>query len=395
MGQPLTQDRVDLITLKQGRKLIADAGCKGLYLDVRPTGKSWRYRRTDSNGKFTSLTIGNASSITLQSARGQASDLSYIRPQRRSPSSDAVMPTFAAFIEERYIPNAMATKKSAEWEKIIFRTHLLPVFGSLRLDQITRLSVSQLIQKKVNDGYKPGTVNRILANLKTVLSKAVEWEIGGLDKNVAKQVKALRDPPHLDRFLSQEEAERLLHAVRKSHSPMLPFIISFLLSTGARRREALDARWQYIDLDNGLWTIPVTKSGKPRHVPLSTQAVAVLIEAKAAAARLMRAPSSWVFPNPTTAKPYTTIFQPWDICRRSVGLADVRIHDLRHSFASALVNRGMTLYDVKEILGHSNIATTQRYAHLSPERLREAVKQAGDHYAMALNGPAPIPASTE
>lgn len=384
MGQPLTQDRVDTITVQQGRKLIADAGCKGLYLDVRPTGKSWRYRRTDASGKFTSLTIGNATAITLKSARGQATDLSYIRPKRRSTSSDLAMPTFAAFIEERYLPNAMATKKSAEWEKIIFRVHLLPAFGSLRLDEITRLSVSQLIQKKVNDGYKPGTVNRILANLKTVLSKAVEWNIGGLEKNVAKQVKALRDPPHLDRYLSQDEAERLLQAVRKSHSPMLLYIISFLLFTGARRREALDARWQYIDLENGLWTIPITKSGKPRHVPLSTQAVAVLIEAEAAASRLMRTPSPWVFPNPTTSKTYTTIFQPWDICRRSVGLADVRIHDLRHSFASALVNRGMTLYDVKEILGHSNIATTQRYAHLSPERLREAVKQAGDHYAGAL-----------
>ena len=161
MGQPLTQDRVDTITLQQGRKLIADAGCKGLYLDVRPTGKSWRYRRTDATGNFTSLTIGDASSITLKSARGQAEDLSYIRPQRRGKSSDTFMPTFAAFIEERYLPNAMATKKSAEWEKIIFRNHLLPVFGSLRLDQITRLAVSQLIQQKVNDGYKPGTVNRM------------------------------------------------------------------------------------------------------------------------------------------------------------------------------------------------------------------------------------------
>ena len=384
MGQPLTQDHVDQITLQQGRKMISDAACKGLYLDVRPTGKSWLYRRTDSSGNFKSLTIGDASSMSLKSARGQAEDLSYIRPKLRGKSCVQIMPTFAAFIEERYLPNAMATKKSADWEKIIFRNHLLPVFGSLRLDQITRLSVSQLIQKKVNDGYKAGTVNRILANLKTVLSKAVEWEIGGLSKNVAKQVKALRDPPHLDRFLSQEEAERLLQAVRKSHSPMLLYIISFLLFTGARRREALDARWQYIDLDNGTWTIPITKSGKPRHVPLSNQAVSVLIEAKTAASRLMRTPSQWVFPNPKTSKNYTTIFQPWDICRRSVGLADVRIHDLRHSFASALVNRGMTLYDVKEILGHSNIATTQRYAHLSPERLREAVKQAGDHYAGAL-----------
>jgi integrase len=237
-----------------------------------------------------------------------------------------------------------------------------------------------MVQHKVAAGYKPGTVNRILANLKTVLAKAVEWEVGGLEKNVARQVKALRDPPHLDRFLSPAEAERLITAVRKSQSPMLRFIIPFLLFTGARKREALDARWQYIDLEGALWTIPFTKSGKPRHVPLSREAVAVLQQVKSRTQLLLPGPCPWVFPNPLTEMPYTSIFEPWDICRRSAGLADVRIHDLRHSFASALVNRGMTLFDVKEVLGHSNIATTQRYAHLSPERLRNVVEQAGAHY---------------
>ena len=166
---------------------------------------------------------------------------------------------------------------------------------------------------------------------------------------------------------------------------MLRFIIPFLLFTGARKREALDARWNYIDMEAGLWTIPLSKSGKPRHIPLSTQAVAVLLRAKAAAGLMISDPCPWVFPNPLTGKPYTSIFQPWDLCRRSVGLAEVRIHDLRHSFASALVNRGMTLFDVKEALGHSNIATTQRYAHLSPERLRKAVQQAGEHYSGATD----------
>ena len=237
-----------------------------------------------------------------------------------------------------------------------------------------------MVQEKVAAGYKPGTVNRILANLKTILAKAVEWEIGGLEKNVARQVKSLRDPPHFDRFLTQAEAERLMAALKKSQSPMLRYIIPFLLFTGARKREALDARWDFIDLDQGIWTIPISKSGKPRHVPLSSQAIEVLRSAKTAARIMMADPCPWVFPNPLTEKPYTSIFQPWDICRRSAGLAEVRIHDLRHSFASALVNRGMTLFDVKEALGHSNIATTQRYAHISPERLRHAIVQASEHY---------------
>ena len=381
MGQSLSQKLVDATVVQHGRRLIADAGCRGLYLDVRPKGKSWRFRSTDASGSFTSVTIGDATSMPLDAARREAASLGYSRPPRRMRSTDRIMPTFAAFISERYMPNALATKKSAVWEQIIFRNHLLPAFGNLKLDQITKSAISLMIQQKVAAGYKPGTVNRILANLKTVLSKAVEWEIGGLEKNVAKQVKALRDPPHHDRFLTQVEAERLIAAVHSSNSPMLRYIIPFMLFTGARKREALDARWQYINLENATWTIAITKSGKPRHIPLSPQAVGVLIKAKATAERLMGRSSEWVFPNPTTGKPYTSIFQPWDICRRAVGLGDVRIHDLRHSFASALVNRGMTLYDVKEVLGHSNIATTQRYAHLSPGRLREAVSQAGDHYA--------------
>jgi integrase len=300
-----------------------------------------------------------------------------------------ITPTFSEFIAERYMPFALATKRSGACEEILFRNHLLPAFGHVRLNEISRASVSWLIQEKIKEGYKPGTINRILANLKTALSKAIEWEIGGLDKNVARQVKALRDPPHLDRFLSEKEAERLLGAIRKSQSPMLRFIIPFLLFTGGRKREALDARWEHVNLDLRLWTIPLSKSGKPRHVPLSDQTVEILKSVGAFASIVLSSPCPWVFPNPLTTKPYTSIFHPWDLCRRSVGLPEVRIHDLRHSFASALVNRGMTLFDVKEALGHSNIATTQRYAHLSPERLRNAVQQAEEFYGAALKANAP------
>jgi integrase len=303
---------------------------------------------------------------------------------RSVDDAEHTMPTFGQFVADHYMPHAMATKRSACWEQIIFRNHLLPAFGHLRMDEITRAAINVMIQQKVSQGYRPGTVNRILANLKTVFARAVEWEIGGLEKNIARQVKPLRDPPHLDRFLTPVEAERLIKQLHKSQSPMLRYIIPFLLFTGARKREALDARWMNVDFDRRLWTIPLSKSGKPRFVPLSDQAIRVLRNAKTAANIMGMDDSQWIFPNPMTGKPYTSIFQPWDICRRAAGLADVRIHDLRHSFASALVNRGMTLFDVKEALGHSNIATTQRYAHLSPERLRNAVTQAGEYYGAPM-----------
>lgn len=124
------------------------------------------------------------------------------------------------------------------------------------------------------------------------------------------------------------------------------------------------------------------KAGKPRYVPLSPQAVATLNELSAV--EYFGESSQWLFPSPDTGRPYRTIFHAWDRCRTASGLKEVRIHDLRHSFASAMINERMAIYDAKEALGHSNIATTQRYAHLSWERLRDAVNAAGAHYASAI-----------
>jgi integrase len=285
-------------------------------------------------------------------------------------------PTYATFIQERYLPWARAAKRSAPWEDIILRCHLLPAFGALSLGSIARDGILTLVAEKKAAGYARGTINRQLSILKVTLNKAIEWKIGGLAQSPAEGVKLLKDPPKMERYLTQEEAQRLIREIRACGSSMLRYIVPFLLFTGARKREALDARWRDINFAQRLWTIPFTKSGKPRTVPLSDEALAVLVKL-----RDMSLSDKWIFPSPETGRPYVTIFHSWNKCRRAVGLADVRIHDLRHSFASALINNGMTIYDVKEALGHANIVTTQRYSHLSPDRLRKAVKQAGAHYA--------------
>jgi len=111
--------------------------------------------------------------------------------------------------------------------------------------------------------------------------------------------------------------------------------------------------------------VTVTKAGKPRYVPLSDGVVQLL-------STLAHDSPTWVFPNPKTGKPYVSIFYSWNTARKQAGLADVRIHDLRHSFASFLVNAGRSLYEVQKILGHTQIKTTQRYAHLSQDTLIDA-----------------------
>ena len=149
----------------------------------------------------------------------------------------------------------------------------------------------------------------------------------------------------------------------------------FLLYTGARKREVLDARWEDVDWAQKSWRIPKTKSGKIRHVPLSSGALQLLQHLHALH---QEAPdelrSDHVFCNPRTGMPFVSFFYSWDTARKEAGLPDLRVHDLRHSFASFLVNAGRSLYEAQELLGHADTRTTSRYAHLSRDRLREAVE---------------------
>ncbi len=110
-------------------------------------------------------------------------------------------------------------------------------------------------------------------------------------------------------------------------------------------------RWEDFDFDNRLWKIPVTKSGKPRYVPVSDGIIAILNSVPRLAG------SRYVFPNPDTGKPYVTIFYSWNTARQRAGLPDVRIYDLRHSFASILINSGRSLYEVQHLLGHTQSKT--------------------------------------
>ena len=155
---------------------------------------------------------------------------------------------------------------------------------------------------------------------------------------------------------------------------MLQYIVPFLIYTGARKREALDARWSDIEWRRKSWRIPKTKSGKVRHVPLSTRALEVLTQVKPVPTLGGPRPAEFIFANPRTGKPFEAIFYSWNTARKMAGMPELRIHDLRHSFASFLVNAGRSLYEVQELLGHADIKTTSRYAHLSRDRLAEAVE---------------------
>ncbi|WP_325167893.1 tyrosine-type recombinase/integrase [Pseudomonas lactis] len=153
-----------------------------------------------------------------------------------------------------------------------------------------------------------------------------------------------------------------------------------LIFTGARKREVLNARWEDIDLNRQVWRIAVNKSGKPRYVPLSNSVLQLLADLKLELSdgdSLIK-DSEWLFPNPETGKAYVQIYYSWDTARKLAGLPGFRMHDLRHTFASLLINAGRSLYEVQRILGHTQIKTTQRYSHLSQDTLVDAANSAAD-----------------
>ena len=148
---------------------------------------------------------------------------------------------------------------------------------------------------------------------------------------------------------------------------MLQYIVPMLILTGARKQEDLKAKWEDFNFERRLWKIPISKSGKARHVPMSDGVVQLLTH--------MPHVRLYVFANPKTLLPYASIYNSCDTARKSVCLKDVRMHDLRHSFASFLVNSGRGSYEVQRILGHTQIKTTQTYAHLSQESLLAAANE--------------------
>jgi len=354
---------------------LSDATTPGLILEVRATGgKTFYVRYRDKRGRQRQHSIGDANCINLTEARLAAKKLRGQIALGIDPgevrSTARQVPTFAEFMAERYMPFVKGYKKSWDSDDSYLRNHLLPAFGKKYLDEITKRDVIAFHHGMKAKNYAEGTANRCLIMLRYAMNLALRWEIPGITINPTKDVPLFEDHAgKKERFLSQDETRILFEAVRHSDNVMLQYIIPMLLLTGARKREVLDAKWEDFDLARKQWRIPETKLGRPRHVPLSDGVLKLL-------ASIPHTDCPWVFANPKTKKPYVSIFYSWDTARRRAGLQDVRIHDLRHSFASFLVNSGRTLYEVQKILGHTQVKTTQRYAHLSQDTLVDAANSA-------------------
>ena len=366
------------------KAVLGDTLCKGLSLEVRATGgKTWYLTYTSKRGTRHQHRLGDFKDLSLAQARGLADQLRSQVAMGGDPAEEQALlkqtPTFATFIAEQYLPYIQTYKRSWKCDLSTLRCHLLPAFGDRSLDSLKRTDILSLQQRWLRDGFAPGTINKYLVLLRYVFNLAMRWEVPGVLTNPAKLVALLQVHNNRQRFLSTDEARALIAAVHASRNEVLEPIVSMLLLTGARKREVLDARWDDFDWQRRLWRIPKTKAGKPRYVPLSAATLDLLKKRKLAVGS-----SFYVFPNPSTDKPFQSIFYAWDTARKEAGLDDLRIHDLRHSFASFLINGGRSLYEVQQLLGHSNSQMTQRYAHLAHETLLDASDVAGS-FVSAIN----------
>lgn len=362
-----------------GRLELCDADLPGLYIEIRATapGQGTFYLRyKDATSKTCHKRIGSTADLTLADARKQAKVLkgeiaSGIDP-KRDEKTKAVVPLFSSFMETTYFDHIRSRKRSWASDVSLYKNYLKSDFGHLPLDQITRQQV-QLMHTKLRTEKKLAfaTADHGLKLIRQALNLANSW--GLCTVNPAAKVPLYGVDNKIEHYLDEAELARLLTVLRDPNSPRSVCQIAlFLLSTGARLNEALSAKWCDINRTTRVWRIPATvsKSRKIRVVPLNDSALEVLAELNT------EGEFDHLFVNRLTGKPYTTIMKVWSRLRLKAGLPFLRIHDLRHMYASFLVNSGRTLYEVQACLGHSDPKVTMRYSHLSSKSLQDAANSA-------------------
>ncbi len=360
----LTQSLIDTPpTCTKGRSRIDyyDTLIKGLVLEVRASGtKTYHLRYRDTSGRQCQAKLGDASTTTLVVARGLATKERTRLSGSKSGTADM---TFRTFAEDLYMPHALVRKRSWKTDRALLDGRILLAWGERRLSDLTRADIATLHDGMRTSGLAPATCNRLLSLVSFMLTLAVRW--GHIPHNPAAGVEKFEENNQRNRYLSEEETGRLLTALDSDSNQTVASAVKLLLLTGARRGEVLGACWADFDLERRDWKIPLSKSGRARHVPLSEGAVTLLRSLKRGGDQ------EPVFPT-QAGKRFLTIFPVWKRIRANAGLGNFRLHDLRHSYASFLVSNQRSLYEVQALLGHADAKTTMRYAHLSPQALFQA-----------------------
>lgn len=316
-----------------------------LYLTV----KGRRYRKSlRTSSKRVALQI--EADLKAKIARGE-----YLGTLRQKKV------TFMDFASE-YLSFSKSNKAYSSYQRDIWSIKKLNrFFGNEYLFNITPKSVENYKNQRL-DRVKTSTVNREIALLRHMLNKAVQW--GYIRTNPMKGLKLLKEPPGRIRYLEIDEIQRLLD----NASPHLRSILICALNTGMRKSEILGLKWRNVNFNSRIILLDRSKNNEPRAIPINGMLYEVL--------KNLPRYGEYVFSRPD-GKPYLDLKKSFKAALKKAGIKDFRFHDLRHTFASHLVMRGVGLQTVKELLGHKDIRMTTRYSHLSIAYKQEAVNELG------------------
>ena len=374
----------DLPAPDRGMKIFYDDKISGFGVRITATGfRSYVLRYRTRTGFQRTETIGSTSTWTVVAARTRAVEIKRAVDSGSDPvanrQADIAAPDMRSLcerFEQEHMPRLRpATAK--EYGDLIEK-EILPKLGALKVASVSFNDIDKLHRKMTERA--PYRSNKCLALLSKMFSLAIQWKWRDTTnpcKGISKNVEEPRE-----RYLTQAELVALLDALDNYHDQQIANIIRLLLLTGARNSEVFKAKWSQFDLEAGTWTKKSahTKQRKLHHTPLNKPALALLRQVHES-----RSSSEYLFSNPDTGKPYTTLKKSWATIRKSAGISDLRLYDSRHSFASTLINSKVELSVIGKLLGHTQHKTTLRYSHLYTDTLKEAVAKAGKAFEDAQN----------
>jgi integrase len=376
MSQRLTDKIIRALpTPANGNRVTYDSETHGFGVRITAAGAvafvlNYRVKGTGVERRYT---IGSFPDWSVSAAREKAKELKRHIDNGGDPIGEHNAVRDAPTVTdvcERFLTEYVEKKRPAtraEYKSIVCGT-VLPALGRKKLAAVEYSDIEKLHREVTRRGA-PIRANRTVAVLSKIYSQGIKWNLctanpcNGIERNLE---------PRRQRYLTPEELSRLTKVLAEHPKPRTADIFRLLLLTGARRAEVLSAAWDQFDLEAGIWTKPATntKQRRTHRIPLSKPARQLLMRLRAESGD-----SSWVFPGDNGHR--RNVRNAWaSICKKA-RITGLRIHDLRHSYASTLVSAGFSLPTIGALLGHSLPSTTARYAHLLDDPLRQATERAG------------------
>ena len=394
----LTKRTVDRLSVRERDMVFWDRDIPGFGVRVYPSGAKVYVIQTRASGRSRRVTIGRHGEVSPDRARRDAVEtISALKTGRPLSNKDETVDPTVADLAERYLREYVTvfTKKTTgDLYRHILGKNILPVLGSLKVSAAGKDDILSF-QYGLRD--TPTTADRALDILKKMFSLAELWEMIPSGGSPCRSVRRYRRDAEPERFLTSAELASLGRTLDIAPTEGLATFhataaIRLLVLTGCRRNEILELHWEDVDFDAGEFRLRDSKSG-PRMVPMPPAAAEVFIELRRALeTEETKAPigkkipsrfrnSPWVFPGIRTRSHMVNLNASWRRIRQHANLDDVRLHDLRHTYASRALSLGEGLPMIGRLLGHRDIGSTARYAHLARESVRSSTAKVAESIA--------------